>query len=77
MPRIPRQPTRAHRLASAIAAFDKAQRELAEIKLTGVPRPLAAELKLAREAAKNGRTAAEAALKLERPNLTLHHATAV
>lgn len=72
MPRIPRTPTRANRIASAIAGFDKAQRELAEVKLTGIPKPLAQQIKEAREAAKAGHQAAVEALKLERPTLHLH-----
>ena len=36
MPRLPRVPTRANRLANAVSAFEKAQRELSEISLIGV-----------------------------------------
>ena len=69
MPKIARTPTRANRLANALAAVNRAQRELGEVRLTGLPRPQAADVKAAREALKVVAAAADAALRAERPTI--------
>lgn len=71
MPRMVRIPTRANRLANALTALNRAQTELGAVRLTGLPRPQAAEIKAAREALKLAATAADAALRAERPSVAV------
>ena len=67
MPHLPRVPTRANRIANAVAGFEKASRELHEINLSGLPRPLATQVKAARDAAGIGATISHEVLKMDRP----------
>jgi hypothetical protein len=69
-------PTRANRLANAVSAFEKAQRELSEISLTGIKdKKFIADVKAARSAADSGRKVAVDALRQERPTVNLANAS--